>query len=200
MPKTRSIFPVETAEVDERLYFEMINTALEARENKLISNGKPAHAVYLLNKFLASAERSVRIYTGKLSRVFDGVLAYGDPQLARSAIQFLQKENSSLSIMIAEDPDVEEGQSIEDHPLLAAISKAAIRGSVNVSRGNPDDLEGFNYHFIVMDEEAARVEYDTDKVQAFVNFGYSETGARLARLFDAYQRNSTPLLSLPAAA
>ena len=42
---------METAEVDERLYFEMINTALEARENKLISNGKPAHAVYLLNKF-----------------------------------------------------------------------------------------------------------------------------------------------------
>lgn len=191
---------METAEVDERLYFEMINAAHEAREDKLISNGKPAHAVYLLNKFLASAERSVRIYTGKLSRVFDDVLAYGDPELARSAIQFQQKENSSLSIMIAEDPDVEDGQSIKDHPLLAAISKAAIKGSVKVSRGNPDDLEGFNYHFIVMDEEAARVEYDTDKVQAFVNFGYAETGARLARLFDAYQRNSTPLLSLPAAA
>ena len=191
---------METAEVDERLYFEMINAAMEARENKLISNGKPAHAVYLLHKFLASAERSVRIYTGKLSRVFDGVLAYGDPELARSAIQFLQKENSSLSIIIVEDLDVEEGRSIKDHPLLAAISEAEIRGSLNVSRGNPDDWENFQYHFVVMDEEAVRVEYDTNKAQAFVNFAYAETGARLARLFDAYQRDSTPLLSLPAAA
>ena len=200
MPVSRSIFPVETAEEEERLYFEMINAALEARENKLISNGKPAHAVYLLNKFLASAERSVRIYTGKLSRTFNGVLAYADSELARSAVQFLQKENSSLSIIIAGDPDVEEGQSIENHPLLAAISTAAISGSVNVSRGNSDDWEGFHYHFIVMDEEAVRVEYDTNKARAFVNFGYAETGARLARLFDAYQRDSTPLLSLPAAA
>ena len=97
MAESRSIFPVQAAKEEERLYFEMIDAALEARDDKLISNGKPAHAVYLLNKFLASAERSVRIYTGKLSRAFGGILAYADPELARSAIQFLQKENSSLS-------------------------------------------------------------------------------------------------------
>ena len=200
MAESRSIFPVQAAKEEERLYFEMIDAALEARDDKLISNGKPAHAVYLLNKFLASAERSARIYTGKLSRAFGGILAYADPELARSAIQFLQKENSSLSIIVLEDPDLAEGQSINDHPLLVAISEAAIKGSVVVSRGNPNDWEGFQYHFIVMDEGALRVEYNTTEAQAFVNFGHAEMGTRLATLFDACERDSTPLLSLQAAA
>ena len=68
--------------------------------------------------------------------------AYADPEIAGSAIEFLRKENSSLSIIILEEPDVEPGQPIGSHPLLDAISNAeGIRGTVSVFRGNDGSMK-----------------------------------------------------------
>ena len=202
MTEPRSIFPVRNADDDEQLYFKMIDRAMVDKTDKAISNGKPGHAVYLLHKFLENAQRSVRIYTGNLMRVFDDVLAYAEPELVKSAISFLGKENSKLSIIIVDKPDVDEGQEIEEHPLLAAILEAEsdgyIKGKVEVSRGTREDWDGLEYHFAVMDDDATRLEVDTENAQAYVNFGKQDLGKRLADLFDTFAGNSAPLLSIPA--
>ncbi len=200
MTEPRSIFPVEDADVDERLYFKMVESALRNKEKKVISNGKPAHAVFLVHQFLDHAEKSVKICTGALSRSFDGVLAYAEPEVAKAAAKFLRRDGSKLSILVVGDLDMDEGQSAADHPLLAAIAQEEIAGELRVAKIDPGDWAGFKYHFIVMDRFASRVEFDTDKAQAFVNFGDEKFGRHLAGLFDTFERNSTPLLSIPAPA
>ena len=199
MSEPRSIFPADSAGGEERLYFNMIDAALKSREDRIISNGKPAHAVYLINKLLECAQRSVRIYTGRLSRTFDGVLAYADPVIAMSAIAFLGKEGSELSIVIADEPDVEPGRPLRDHPFLKTILDADIRGEVRVSKAEETDRERFQYHFLVVDDEAMRIEIDTKKAQAYVNFGNPPFGQQLRRVFDEFERNGTPLLPVPEA-
>ena len=202
MSNPRSIFPIDGADIEEQLYFKMIDEAMERKEDKIISNGKPAHAVYLLNKFLECAKQSVKIYTGTLAQTFDNVVAYADPQMARSAINFLSKENSELSIVIVNEPDVHPGMTINEHPLLKAISEAdsEIEGRVDVWRGNPEDWEDYQYHFLVMDDEAFRIEVDTEEAQAYVHFADPGFAKNLSDTFDLFRDRAEHLLSLPAAA
>ena len=200
MSEVRSIFQAEAAHEEEQLYFKMIDSVLKDQENKIISNGKPAHAVYLIHKFLANAEKKVRIYTGRLSQTFNGVQAYADPVIANSAIGFLRKENSELSIIIADDPDVPDGKPIEAHPLLSAIGDADIKGSIKVWKGKPSDWEEFRYHFIVMDDHALRIEVDTEKAEAFVNFSDPKFALQLSRRFSYLKNNSNHLVTIPNAA
>ena len=198
MTEPRSIFAADGANDDERLYFKMIDAAFTARNDRVISNGKPAHAVYLLHKFLDNAESNVKVLSGRLSRTFDGVLAYADPEMARAAIKFLRRRDSRLSILIADDIDVDPGQAAPDHPLLAAIERAEINGRVTVAKADAQDRDDFDHHFIVMDESASRVEFDTENAQAFVNLGDTGFASRLASAFDFFELNSVPLYSKPA--
>ena len=201
MADIRSIFPIEKASEEEKLYFCMVDDALENNTDKAFSNGKAAHAIYLIYKFLVSAQQSIRIYTGRLSQAFDGINAYADPVLADAAIKFLSKEGSRLSIIIADNIDVGSGQSSDEHPLLAAIKKADIKGSVKVSQENKTaGNESLSpYHFIVMDDTAVRVETDTEKGEAYVNFRDPDVGRLLTEMFDlSEKRKSTELISLPA--
>ena len=188
----RRVFSRETAGEEEQAYFRLIDDALKYKANRKISNCKPAHTVYLLNKFLSSAQRSVRIYTGRLARSIGAVRAYADPEIAGSAIKFLRKENSSLSIIILGEPDVEPGQPIGSHPLLYAISNAdGIRGTVSVFRSNSSDWNEFPFHFTIMDSEAARIEFDGNSTDAVAKFGDAHFGSRLVKIFDGFERSST---------
>ena len=200
MSEPRSIFPVEDAIEEEMQYFRMIDEALQNPEDRVISNGMPAHAVYLLYKFLERAQEIVRIYTGRLSQSFNGVLAYADPKLAEAAIGFLAKPGTKLSIVIVDDPDIDDGQSIEDHPLLSSIATGDVQGEVKVSKGDPKQLDSFKYHFIVMDNQAVRIEFDTDAAKAYVNFRDQDFGKDLVSLFDSVEADSQLLFSVPKAA
>ena len=196
----RGFFSRKTAGEEEQAYFRLIDDALKYKANRKISNCKPAHTVYLLNKFLTSARRSVRIYTGRLARSIGAVRAYADPEIAASAIEFLRKKDSSLSIIILGEPDVEPGQSIGSHPLLDAISNAdGIRGTVSVFRGNSGDWIEFPFHFTIMDSEAARIEFDGNSTDAVARFGDAHFGSRLVRVFDAFEQSSTLLFQAGAA-
>lgn len=97
MTEARSIFENPTDE--EPGYFEMIDRAAAEPKNKVISNGKPGHAVYLVHKFLESAERTVKICTGRLTRQLDGVLACADSKIAEAAIDFLRQKGSELIVV-----------------------------------------------------------------------------------------------------
>ena len=193
----RGLVLQKNAEDGDRAYFTIIDNALKYRANRKIKNNEPVQIVYLLNRFFACAQRDVRIYTGRFSRTIGNVPAYSDPQLIRSAIEFLRKKNTRLSIVILGEPDVDPGQALASHPLLAAISEAEdIRGTVCVSRGDRREWNEFPFHFVIMDSEAARIEFDGNTTDAAAKFGDAHFGARLARIFDEFERRGSPLLSI----
>ena len=185
---------------EDRAYFRRIDDALKYRANRKIKNTKPAHTVYILNKFFSCARRDVRIYTGRLSRSIGALSAYADPEIVGSAIEFLRREDSRLSIVILGEPDVDPGQPIGSHPLLAAISEAdGIRGTVRVARGDTSEWKEFPYHFMIMDSEAVRIEFDGNCTDAAARFGDAHFAGRLVRIFDELARSGTPLFRKEAA-
>ena len=196
----RSIFPTARASKSEQIYFREVDAAFEAKEDRIISNGEPAHAVYILHKLLEGAKHSVGIYTGGLAQTFGDVLAYGDPMLAESAAKFLSKESSELTIIIAENPDVPDGRPIGKHPFLDALSKAEIQGKLKVAKASEIDRKEIEFHFVVMDNEAVRIETDTTAAKAYANFGKPDLAARFGEFFRLVERDSTALFSLPSAA
>lgn len=191
---TRGPLSKQAAAEDDRAYFRLIDDALKYKANRKIKNTKPSHTVYILNKFFLCARRDVRIYTGRLSRSIGALRAYADPDIVGSAIEFLRREDSRLSIVILGEPDVDPGQPIGSHPLLAAISQAdGIRGSVRVARGDPSEWKEFPYHFMIMDSEAVRIEFDGNCTDAAARFGDAHFTGRLVRVFDELARSGTPL-------
>lgn len=197
----RGVVTMQNVEDDDRAYRKLIDNALKYRANRKIRNSKPAHTVYLLTRFFSCARRDVRIYTGRLSRMIGNVRAYADPELASSAIEFLRKSDTSLSIVIVGKPDLDPGQPIGSHPLLAAISAAdGIRGTVRVSHGNPRDWKELPHHFAIMDSEAVRIEFDGNSSDGAARFGDAHFAGRLARVFDEFERTGSPLFRLGGAA
>ncbi len=190
MMDIRSVFLNPTDE--ERGYFDMIDKVAAMPSNEVISNGKPAHAVYLVHKFLESAQHTVKICTGRLARQMAGVLAYADPKIAEAAIRFLRKEGSELTIMVIGNDgiDVDVGQDESQHPLLLALGEAKndIVGTFRVLRrksGMPS--LGIEDHFMVKDGTAVRIEVDTEKAEAYVNFEDEKFGETLTHIFDLLQ-------------
>ena len=189
----RSIFREDATDEDERLYFNMVDAAFKAREHKVITNGKPAHAVYLLHKLLDGAERTVCVYTGKLMQTFGDVMAYGDPEMAASAVKFLEKAGTKLAIVVADGVDVPNGSRPGTHPFIKAILDAGhrIKGEWSVTIGGQ---ASFMYHFLVMDERALRIEVDTDNAQAYANFADPTLAKKLAQIFDRLQESGRGIL------
>ena len=192
----RSVFSDPTE--DEKFYFDMIDRRFPEGENKIISNGKPGHAVYLIHKFLSEAKKNIQLCTGRLSREFDGVNAYGDPEIAKAAIRFLQQEGSELSIVVVDQSglDLLDGQPPESHPLVEQLRKAedSIRGNWRVSQ-LPTMEDRFPFHFVVIDKKSFRVEVNPEKAEAYVNFGDEEFGRSFVGLFETMESVSDPLIS-----
>ena len=98
-----SIFDKDAVTAEEQLYFDMIDRAADAEQDRIISNGKAKHAVYLIRKFFDTTERNMRIYSGKLATHLNGVLAFGDPAVCNAAVDFLSRnKNNRLGIVVDE--------------------------------------------------------------------------------------------------
>lgn len=203
MTTARSIFLSGNTTKDEQEYFRLIDEIAGKQESRIISNGKPAHAVYLLYKFLHCARRRISICTGRLLQELPGktgsVLAYADPVLARAAIHFLGRENTELSIVVADKDGLDTEGEPQSHPFLKALvdAGAAVKGTVTVAASRNDPMEAFPYHFLVMDDTALRVEIDTESAEAYVNFNDPVLNERLQSLFHHFQEDSKPFFQLP---
>ena len=192
----RSIFSNPTEE--EKLYFKMIDRAVASCDTEIISNGRPAHAVYIICKFLEAAARRVNICTGRLRRTFGDVLAYQEPQLVQRAINFLQR-GGELGILILDEPDVDLGRNVGEHPLLKALSDADIGdGRVNVYGFDERSDHLPDYHFVVMDGRAVRLEFEPDRAEAYVMLEDTEMGGLLDKAFRRRAEAGARLLTLPA--
>ena len=190
----RSIFSSRSG--SEKQYFDMIDRAFATRNERIIRNGEPAHAVYLICKFLDIAQRKVLVCTGHLSREFGDVYAWAEPKLADAARRFLAEREGHLRIVITDKPDVDEGQGIVDHPFLRSLSDAETGdGRVDVYHHRASSSLP---HYITMDDEALRLEVDPAKAKAYVNLNDPKTCEVLQSIFEGQAENGERLFTIPA--
>ena len=182
----RSVFDESKRTEGETLYFGMIDRAMDAQEYRVISNGKPAHAVYLIYKLFKAARREVKVLTGRLARTLDGVLAWGDPEVCVVAVDFLRR-GGRLSILIDEELDCSDGP----HPLLVAVVDAGLEDRLTLAQPQEDFRESsWSHHFLLMDGTALRIETDAEKAEAVVNFNDPELVGKISDVFDDWLSNA----------
>ena len=188
-------FDRRTWDEDERRYFHYVDEALARREDKVISNGRVEHAAYIIHKFLTHAESKVRLYSGKLSRRYNGFRVFDNDHVIQAAKKFLAHPGCELMIAIESGVDVESGESVADHPFVRAIEEAHRSGQIHgrleirqAPEAGKTFLQNHNFrnHWMVMDDAAYRLETNTGQAGAHVNFNDRKMARALALLFDRF--------------
>lgn len=202
MTKVLDPFDPSTWGDDEKLYFNQIDLALEESLNLPLSNGKPAHAVYLIDKLLRNATKNIRLYSGNLRQVWDDIDVYRH-EVILDAVSVLLKRGADLFITLEEDID---GGSVMEHPLVRSAFKwndeGLMKGLLDIRKADQSSIayleeRDFNHHWMVMDEQAYRLEADTGGIKAHVNFGDEVVGEALTKIFDRRLfRMARPLVRL----
>ena len=188
-------------------YYLLLDAALEQKIDAVLSNGKPEHARFIIQRFLEHADTTVRLVSGKLTKVFDGVNVYGHEKIKEAAKKFLRREGTQLSILLQEGIDAE-GENAENHPLVQEIraleQRHELEGKLEIRKASDEDVANyleseFPYHWMVMDKDAYRLETDCEQAKASVNFGDPRMAEGLAEFFDRMFDRGTLLISLPVA-
>lgn len=178
-------------------YRQVVDTAVENRTDMPISNGRPEHAVYLIQKLLENATEVVRIFSGTLARSLDGVPAYGNERILAAARGFLDK-GGTMKVLLEKPIDVDEGRHWTEHPLVTMARSRRAGDLLEVKQAPKDGLDELReanvlYHWITMDDQAYRLEMDTRQARAIANFGNSKTARALVAIFDDLFSKAKPL-------
>ena len=186
-------FDESTWTESERFYFGYVEKMLESGANVIVKNGRPIHAIYLIEAFLRKAKNTVRLFSGTLKQRTDELEMYGDSHVVTAARNFLSQPGTDLKIVLESHIDLMEGERIENHPMIgmAYELRAAGRmgGAIRVRRAHEDNIEflrreKFCHHMLIIDDHAYRLETDTEKFKAHVNFGDARTAGKLSKIFD----------------
>lgn len=184
-PTSATIFAKATRTEEEAAYCLLVDELLNRAADEDISNGKPAHAVYLIYKFLTSATSSIRLFCGSLQQKLNGINAYSERHILNAAKEFLDKPDSDMRIILV---DAIDSESASAHPLVKAAGNS-VGGSFQI-RQVPDPVKQelqtleWDAHFLVMDVRAYRLETDPDEAKAVANFGDTGYAKALATFFD----------------
>ena len=195
-------FEAETWDEKERAYFSEIDAAFSAPGPLLVGNGKPAHAAYLIEKFLTNAERKVRLFSGCLSQRAQGVVLYGNPHIHEAMRGFFAR-SGKLMIVLEDDIDVGEGRP-GNHPMIAAArawadaNSEALAGFLDIRKASEESIralveDDFHHHWMVMDQRVFRLETHIDTYKAAVGFGRPDVAKALAVVFDSLFDLADPL-------
>ena len=203
MTTTLDPFDPGTWSESEKVYFDRVDSALALQTNLLFSNGLPAHAVYLIEKFLTNAKKKVRLFSGSLRRTVGGVDVYGNPRIAK-AVEKMLAGGVSLQVVLHNAIDVDVKGTWIDHPLVRIADRlnkvGGVSGSLDIRQSSQDSIEHlrrykFLNHWMVMDRTAYRLETDIRRAKAHVNFGDGEMASALADIFDnVLFRSAEPLM------
>lgn len=200
-------FDSRTWGAEDKVYFDAIDAALNDKDSRYISNGRPEHAAFLVHRFLTNAEETVRIYSGALSRAHEGVDVYGNPHIVRAAQEFLGK-GGRIRVVVQNAVDSPNGERTEDHPFLRLVEGVQPQGEAKGSLVVKKEAQAFKeatsslpaFHWMVMDESGYRLETDVKSAKAHANFGTPKVAMQLARLFDEILYGlGQPLFEWPSA-
>lgn len=186
-------FDSNTWNEEERRYFEHVDRALRFRINRVISNGRVEHAAYIIHKLLISAQRKVRIFSGRLSRTYNGFNVYSNDQIIKAIEKFLSLPGSELTVILEHELDIESHETIKDHPVVHVVDEAKqtgrLRGKFEIRQASEEAThflreKDYSNHWMLMDNEAYRLETNTEQAGAHVNFADAKTAGALAIIFD----------------
>ena len=204
------VFDKEAWSRDQRQYFEMLDDVASESKDMRIGNGNALHATYLIRKFFEHAKARVRLLSGELvQRSEDNVLVYGNPRLVTAAADFLEKPDTRLEIALISDIDA--SPDVEGHPIVSAVReserKGVLRGELTIRKVAPEWLEQlkkakYDFHWMTVDDEAYRLEFDLESHKAWGNFKDRHLTKLLAdhfdRIFSYYPERDTLLSIQPA--
>lgn len=197
-------FDPETWGEDEKVYFSQIDSAFGSKGPLLIGNGEPAHAAYLIEKFMTNAEREVCLFSGCLKQDAQGVAVYGDSHIHEAMCNLFDR-GGKLKVVLEDDVDAD-GKDVDNHPMVACAKQWAddkdgvgpkpffdIRKatSSSIQRLKEDDIY---HHWMVMDRRVFRLETSMESYKAAVGFGRSGFADALATIFDDLYESATPLI------
>jgi len=176
----------------ERAYFTSVALACRAGEDKLISNGKPEHAAYLIKLFIANAKSTVRLVSGGLPERHEGeVPVFGSRYIVAAVMEFLSRSHTALRILV--HGPLKDVDKASKHMLVWAAETLKDRGQLKGTlriQALSDHWEkvmqdrGMLWHWMTMDKTAYRLESDVTKPAAIANFGEPGYASALARAFD----------------
>lgn len=202
-----SPFDEETWTESERFYFDYVERMLDEGANVVVKNGRPIHAIYLIEAFLRKAKNTVRLFSGTLRQRTDELEIYSDSHVVAAARNFLSRSGTDMRIVLENPIDLMEGQRMEDHPMIDTAywlrDEGRMGGAFRVRRARKDNIrflrrEKFCHHMVIIDERAYRLETDPEKFKAHVNFGDEKTAGKLSQVFDRILFDSgEPLVSIP---
>ncbi len=175
--------PVGNArDAEDREYYRNIDECAALGINRIISNGCPEHATYLMTKMLERARARIRLFSGALRDEVDGVPVYGSRDLIRAACGFLCAASRRIEIVVQNDPS-----DLDAHVFIRAIREAkdigTIKGSLVVRKAGAS-AASFDQHFMVADNRAYRLETGGPEVRATANFEDPEFARTLIDAFD----------------
>lgn len=177
-----SVLDPDAPEKLSQQYKALIDRVAYDHEDKVIGNSSPDHAAYIIRRLLETASKAVRICTGSLSQTFGGVPIYRDTGIIDAVTLFLNKPDTTMSIIVADSID-----GGEEHPLLRRVSDSAAGDRCTVLQLRADVKDKAKlvpFHFSVADDIAYRLEPDPEEVEAIVNFGDRRIATALASFFD----------------
>lgn len=164
---------------NERVYFDYVDWMILTNRDEWMSNAKPEHAVYIMQKFFENATERVRVFTGKLKQQQDDVAVWSDQGVIQAAHEFLSKARTQLLIVADERKIDAEYPNL--HPFLHTLRKFAgqsnkmqIRSANKVSIDFLDKHD-LRKHFMLMDNRGIRLETNQEKTKAHVNFNNKRT-------------------------
>ncbi len=186
--------PEEIQDAEEREYYRNIDECAALGINRIISNGCPEHATYLMTKMLERAHARIRLFSGALRDEVDGVPCYGSKGLIRAACGFLCAASRRIEIVVQNDPG-----DLDAHVFIQAIREAkgngTLKGSLVVRKAA--SATSFDQHFMVADNRAYRLETGGREIRATANFEDPEFALALIDAFDGLLFGSgTDLLAI----
>lgn len=177
-------------------YERLVTEAAAHASGESLSNGLPSHGMYLLRTFLSRARDTVRIFAGNLRCISSiqrdeseqPVALYADPKVLASIYTALGR-GVTISIILERPIDDALGPV---HPVIAIAQRAreaGFKGRLTIRQLSEEGVvevkkHNIDNHLMVMDSQAFRLEFDSDKCKARAGFGLPSYANTFSQLFD----------------
>lgn len=166
------------------IYRANVERLAKLESAEIFSNGRPEHAIIILETFCKYAVARVVIFCQKLSQ-----RTYGSSDLIQS-VEMALGRNLPVSVVTQEAPESQE--------FMAAAKRWKAEGlpiSVSMAQAAHPSLK---VNFAVMDSKAYRFEGNRNIPEAFACMNDPKTSASLLHRFIQIRKNSVDLLAGPS--
>lgn len=168
-------------------YREYLLGLAKTNSHDIISNGGKDHAIVLYSVLLDHTEKDVRIFCQSGSSA-----VWKAPEFIDAMTRFLNRENTSLKVLTAEEPSLDSDFVKRDNVEVCRITTSA-------QKKIKDHFKNSKCNFAIFDSTKYRYEYDFEYFKAYCSFNAPDVVKTMTDLFDASFQASATHNEAPAA-